>query len=281
MRAIDRNVHSMRRTLLRGGLAAAGLSLLPVTWAQGQALVEQPEGGFRFLPGSPVFAGGAVAREGFEVVHAVLKPWLPLEDGYALVERHLARMGRPMRALCGMELRLPRQLSMDEFRTFNQPYVERLIRWGLLVEGRNPVSRTNVAPAVEPPELPSLHGFSYTMPTTSVATTFVMSGMTELGPGGPVAAADTSAAGMRAKLSFVIGAVKNRLRELGLTFGDATQVEVYAAGNVESVLAELLIPAVDESARRGLRWHLGRPPVAGVEVELEARGVAQEIILRG
>jgi len=186
-----------------------------------------------------------------------------------------------MRALCGMELRLPRQLSMDEFRAFNQPYVQRLIQWGLLVDGRNPVSRTNVAPALEPPESPSLHGFSYTMPTTSAGTTFVMSGITELGPAGrPIAAGDTSAAGMREKVSFVIGAVTNRLRELGLTFRDATQVEFYAAENVETVLSQLLLPAIEEPARRGLRWHFGRPPVAGVEVELEARAAAREILLR-
>lgn len=282
MRANDGHVNSLRRMLLRGGVAAAGLSLFPAGRAQDSALVEQPEGGFRFLPGSPVFAGGAVALPGFEVVHAVLKPWVPLEDGYALVERHLARAGRPMRALCGMELRLPRQLSMEDFRAFNQPYVERLIRWGLLAEGRNPVSRTNVAPALEPPEVPSLHGFSYTVPTKSGATTFVMSGITELGPGGrPIAAGDTSAAGMRDKLRFVIGAVTNRLRELGLTFNDATHVEVYMAEGGESAVTNQLLPALDESVRHGVRWHFGRPPVAGVEVELEARGVAQEITVRG
>jgi hypothetical protein len=281
MRANEPVMSSTRRSLLRGGLAAAAMALIPSARAQDQALVEQPGGGFRFLPGGPVFAGGAVAQPGFEVVHAVLKPWLALEQGYALVEDHLARAGRPMRALCGMELRLPRQLSMDEFRAFNQPYVQRLIQWGLLVDGRNPVSRTNVAPALEPPESPSLHGFSYTMPTTSAATTFVMSGITELGPAGrPTAAGDTSVAGMREKVSFVIGAVTNRLRELGLSFRDATQVEFYAAENVETVLSQLLLPAIEEPARRGLRWHFGRPPVAGVEVELEARAVARELILR-
>lgn len=280
MRANDRRVPDVtRRQLLRAGLACAAATATPSVLAQSAGLIEQPEGGFRFLPGSQVFAGGAVAREGYEVVHAVLRPWLPLEQGYALIERHLGVLGRPLRALCGMELRLPRQLSMEEFRTFNQPYVQRLIEWGLLVDGRNPVSRTNVAPAVEPPEVPSLHGFSYTVRSGAPIPTFVMSGITEIGPGGPVAAGDTSLAGMREKMAFVIRAVTNRLGELGLTFRDASQVEVYLAEASDSVLSQVLIPAIEEPARRGVRWHFGRPPITGVEVELEARGVLREILL--
>jgi hypothetical protein len=282
MRANEPLMNSMRRMLLRGSLALTGIVLMQSARAEPLALVEQPEGGFRFLPGGPVFAGGAVAQPGFEIVHVVLKPWLALDQGYALIERHLARAGRPMRALCGMELRLPRQLSMDEFRAFNQPYLQRVIEWGLLTDGRNPVSRTNVAPALEPPEVPSLHGFSYAVTSTSAATTFVMSGITERGPDGrPIAAGDTSVTGMREKVSFVIGAVTKRLGELGLTFRDATQVEFYSAGNVETVLSQLLLPAIEEPARRGLRWHFGRPPVAGLEVELEARAFTREFILPG
>lgn len=279
MRANDGGPDAVRRALLQAAVAAAALAVVQPVRAQGAPLIEQSEGGFRFLPGNQVFAGGAIASDGFEVVHAVLKPWLPLEQGYALVERHLGQLGRPMRALCGMELRLPRQLSMDEFRAFNQPYVQRLVEWGLLVDGRNPVSRTNVAPAVEPPEEPSLHGFSYTVPSRAKAATFVMAGITEIGPGGPVAAGDTSPAGMREKVTFVLRAVSKRLGELGLSFRDATQVEVYLAEAAETVLSQMLIPAIEEPARRGLRWHFGRPPIAGVEVELEARGVLREILL--
>lgn len=281
MRANDRRPDPIRRALLQAALAAAAAAAVPGARAQSLPLIEQPDGGFRFLPGTQVFAGGAVAREGHEVVHAVLKPWLPLEEGYALVERHLRRLDRPMRALCGMELRLQRQLSMEEFRAFNQPYVQRLIEWGLLVDGRNPVSRTNVAPGVEPPEVPSLHGFSYTVPSATRTTTFVMAGITEISAGGPIAAGDTSAAGMREKMTFVIRAVMKRLGELGLTFRDATQVEVYLAEVAETVLSQVLIPAIEEPARRGLRWHFGRPPITGVEVELEARGVLQEVLLTG
>jgi hypothetical protein len=49
---------------------------------------------------------------------------------------------------------------------------------------------------------------------------------------------------------------------------------------MEGLLAELLLPAIDRSARRGLRWHYGRPPVIGAELELEARRFAREVVVR-
>lgn len=270
---------AMRRRLL--GAAAAIVSAGGLT-ARAQpvpTLVDQPRGGLRFLPGGPVYAGGVVAAEGFDIVHAVLRPWLPLEDAYGLIERHLAARGRPMQALCGMELRIPAQLSVAGFRAFNQPYVERLVRWGLMVEGRNPVCRTNVAPVHEPPEQPCVHGFSYTVPGGRGSPSFVMSGMTELGPGGSVVAAgDTSAEGMRRKLRFVFEAVSVRLAELGQSWERTTQVEFYAAAAPGAMIEEFLAPALGDAARRGIRWHLGRPPVEGVEVELEARAAQREEI---
>ena len=267
-----------RRLLVATGAMLAGAAIA----ARAQPappLVEQPRGGFRFLPGGPVYAGGVVAAQGYEIVHAVLRPWLPLEEAYALIERHLAARERPVQALCGMELRIPAQLSMAGFRAFNQPYIERLVRWGLLVEGRNPVCRTNVAPVHEPPEQPSVHGFSYTVPGGRDGSSFVMSGMTELGPGGVVAAGDSSPEGMRRKLRFVFDAVSARLAELGQSWESATQVEFYAAAAPGGLLEDFLAPAAGGAARRGIRWHLGRPPVEGVEVELEARAAWREEIL--
>jgi hypothetical protein len=39
---------------------------------------------------------------------------------------------------------------------------------------------------------------------------------------------------------------------------------------------EFLAPATGDAGRREIRWHLGRPPVEGVEVELEARAAWRE-----
>jgi hypothetical protein len=269
-----------RRRWLASTGAAAVLTLAGGRPARSADAVDVPVAGYRYLPGNPVYAVGAVTLPGFEVVHALLDDWLPLDAGYAAVEAHLQSVGRPMQALCGMELRLPRQLSLDEFRAFNAPYVERLVRWGLLGQGSNPVSRTNVAPALEPPEAPALHGFSYCVPSAGAAGgDFVMSGMTESGPGGIVAPGDVSPAGLRAKLDFLVRAVDQRITSLGVSLATPAQVDLYAAQPMEGLLAELLLPAIDRSARRGLRWHYGRPPVTGAELELEARRFSREIVV--
>jgi hypothetical protein len=270
-----------RRAWLRAGVAGVAVAVGgPVFGQPAPMLIDQPAGGLRFAPGGQVFASGAVAAEGHGLVHAILDPWLPLDKAYAFIEAHLRSLGRPMQALCGVELRLPRQLSREEFDAFNQPYVQRLIEWGLLVEGRNPVSRTNVAPAMDPPEQPMLHGFTFSMPGLDGRRDFVMAGMTETGPGGRiVAAGDTSPAGLREKVRYVVEAVSRRLDGLGRRFDDASHVEFYAALPAEGLVTDLLIPAIDAAGRRGLRWHFGRPPVTGLEVELEARRASRETVL--
>jgi hypothetical protein len=259
-------------------LAIAALSALApgAALAQGRGLVSWPGSGFRLLPGSPVFAGGAVAEPGFGLVHVLLSRWLPLEQGYALVEQYLAGRGRPMQALCGMQLRLPRQLDPDGFNAFNAPYVARLAQWGVVRDRVNPVSRTNVAPAAAAPDEPALHAFTYSVPYEGPMRTFTMSGMTERGPGGAIAAAgDTSPAGMQRKLDFVAGAVTDRIAELGFGWADATHVELYSGVDIPGALAALALRA-EKAAPRGVRWHHGRPPVSGLEVELEARAVLRE-----
>jgi len=260
-------------------LAAGPLLAIPAARAQAPAMISRAGSGYRFLPGGPVFAGGAVAEPGYAVVHAVLARWLPLEQGYALVEAHLKSLGRPMHALCGMQLRLPRQLSAGEFSEFNAPYVVRLKAWDLLYEGQNPISRTNVSPALNPPREPSLHAFSYTVAADRGAATFTMSGMTERGPGTSVIAfGDVSPEGMQSKLAHVIAVVTGRLAELGFDWHNATHVELYAAEEIPGAMAALAAKATG-AMQRGVRWHHGRPPVTGLELELEARAVAREVIV--
>lgn len=277
MKMTAHSAASARRHFLSAMSAAWLLAAVPVR-AQSLAMISRPGGGFRFLPGGQVFAGGAVAEPGFAVVHALLTRWLPLEQGYLLVERYLAANGRPMQALCGMELRLPRQLGVEEFSAFNTSYVARLEERSVLHEGLNPVSRTNVAPAFNPPAVPSLHAFTYTVPVARNVLTFCMSGMTERGAGGIVAQGDASAQGMQRKLAHVLAAVTGRLADLGVGWGDATHVDMYAAEEIPGAVPVLAAKAL-AAFPRGIRWHAGRPPVIGLELEMEARALLREEVV--
>ncbi len=272
-------IGSASRRMFLSGLMAAPLLGPFASHAQSRSLIARPDGGFRFLPGSPVYAGGAVAEPGFAMVHVLLSRWLPLDHGYALVERYLKERERPIQALCGMQLRLPRQLDSEGFTAFNAPYVARLAGWGVVQNRMNPVSRTNVAPAAVAPAEPSLHAFTYTVPYQGPAKTFTMSGMTERGPGGVIAAeGDVSPDGMKRKLAYVIGAVTDRIAELGFGWRDATHVELYSGVEIPGAPATFAERA-ESISPRGVRWHYGRPPVTGLEVELEARAVLREEVV--
>ena len=103
-------------------------------------------------------------------------------EGLSAVERHLRAAGRPLQALCGLELRNGRQANMQEFMTFNERYIETLRKAGMLVTDRMPVTRSNLvvtgAEAVH-----RIHAFTYTVPASSPssrAPTFVIAGIPEV-----------------------------------------------------------------------------------------------------
>jgi len=55
-------------------------------------------------------------------------------------------------------------------------------------------------------------------------------------------------------------------------------VELYAAEEIPGAMAALASKATG-AMPRGVRWHYGRPPMVGLEVELEARAVAREVVV--
>ena len=176
-------------------------------------LRDVPGGGYRFLPGIEPYSSGAVALPGYEIVHVTLCAPVPWRDGFALIDRHLREKSRTRTALCAIALRIPKALSFDGFAEFNAGYREQLVAWGLLVDGANPIARTNVAPLVGAPAEPSLYGFAYTMPGGPGRPTFVVAGSGEmqdraLNADGIVRAGETSPAAMKEKAAFVLGVMR-------------------------------------------------------------------------
>ena len=248
-------------------------------------LVPHAEGNYRFLPGIAPYSSGVVAAPGYEVVHATLRVPVPYRAGFDLIARHLASLGRPRAALCAIELRSPAPFSFAGFAEFNQGYRQILSDWSLLVDGENPVARTNVAPVVRPPSEASLYGFAYTLPGAPPAPpTFVVAGSGELRPGsttpaGIVRPGETSAEALREKASYVMSVMQARLAGLGAGWSDVSAVEVYTAHPIEPFLADEILAQTGPAAVHGVRWFLSRPPIAGLEYEMDLRGVRQEIRL--
>src|SRR5271155_4680043 len=143
-------------------------------------LIAHPEGDYFFLPGIAPYSCGAVSAPGFEIAHVTLHRPVPYRQGFDVIERHLAQIGRSKPALCGIELRSPRPFSFDGFAEFNAGYARILEGWGVFVAGVNPVARTNIAPEVDPPDEPLLYGFSYSRPCEpDLPPTFVVAGAGE------------------------------------------------------------------------------------------------------
>jgi hypothetical protein len=193
--------------------------------------------------------------------------------------------GRPPGAFCACELRSPAQFTDAGFVAFNRHYVERLESWGIFRDEANPVARSNVCPEIDPPATPSLYAFCYTVPAAAgyARTDFVVAGSGEAdGASGPYAErivryGDTSAAGLREKARFVLGAMERRMAALGRSWADVTATQLYTVFDIYPALAE-------EFVRRGamapgLTWHYARPPVLGLDVEVDVRGLSREIVL--
>src|SRR5439155_10726832 len=220
-------------------------------------LRDVPGGGYRFLPGIEPYSSGAVALPGHAIVHVTLCAPVPWRDGFALIDRHLRAESRPRAALCAIALRIPKPLSFDGFAEFNAGYREQLVAWGLLVDGANPIARTNVAPLVGAPSEPSLYAFAYTIPGATPRPTFVVAGageMRERGVGvqGIVRHGETSPEAMREKARYVMGVMQARLSGLGADWPDVTMVDVYTVRPLDTFVADTVLQPAGAAAIHGV-----------------------------
>src|SRR5262249_29140687 len=136
-------------------------------------LIDCTRGSYRFLPGIAPFSSGAVAVPGYQVIHATLRRPVAWRRGFEMIDAHLRAERQPRAALCAIELRIPAALTFDGFDEFNAGYQALLKDWELLVDGVNPIARTNVAPVVGAPGEASLYGFAYAAPGGPTSPTFV------------------------------------------------------------------------------------------------------------
>lgn len=244
------------------------------------ALVRQAQGGYEFVPlsGRSPYSGGVVAMPGFEIVHLTLRRSLPWRQGFDLVARHLDALGRPKTALCAIELRCARPYRPEDWLapdSFNLEYQGLLRDWGLFVDGENPIARTNVAPALDPPDQQALFAFSYTVPSNRWGPpTFVVAGSAERPE---VRTGETSSDALREKTRDVMATIQGRLAALGRDWSQTTAVGVYTVHAVESILIEDVLGPIGPASRGGLHWFYTRPPITDREIEIDARGVHQEL----
>ena len=237
-------------------------------------------GGYRFIPAVFQYSGGVAAESGFHIERVVFSNPVPLAMGFQRAEAIIKRRGRPLTAFCACELRSSLPFSDQGFREFNEHYVRTLALWGIYDGNTNPVARSNVCPELAPPADPCFHAFSFTAPSRESTPTFVVAGSGEAREGGAtyrertVRYGETGPDALREKAMFVLGEMERRLGLLGQSWSSATATQVYTVHDLYPFFAEEIVSR--GAARAGLTWHLCRPPVRGLEYEMDCRGVAVE-----
>jgi hypothetical protein len=244
-------------------------------------LTENKRGNYSFLPGIAPYSAGVLAEPGFEIVHVRFTRYLPLQAGFDAIEAEFQKAGRPLQALCGLQLRSPKPFTFSGFNEFNASYVDVLRRWQILLGDVNPVARTNVAPGVNPPLQPSIYAFSYTIPSVQTRRTFVVAGAGELPEGSlderdVVQRGDISAPGIREKARFVMGLMSARLSGLGVSSNDITVSDIYTIHDISPFLEEELLHGLGGGGVHGVTWHYSRPPIESIEFEMDLRGCVTE-----
>lgn len=239
-------------------------------------------GGYRFIPAVFQYSGGAAAEPGFSIERVTFRNVVPLAQGFERIAAIIEGRGRPLTAFCACELRSPAQFTDQGFREFNETYVETLARWRIYdaQTKANPVARSNVCPEVGAPAAPSFHAFSFTVPAKGNSGAFVVSGSGEAREGGAtyrertVRYGETSPDALREKACYVLGEMERRQKLLGFTWAGATASQVYTVHDLHPFLADEI--ARRGAARLGLTWHFARPPVQGLEYEMDCRSVPTE-----
>ena len=136
-------------------------------------------GGYRFIKAVSQYSGGVAASSGFRIRRVRLFRPVPLARGFEIAEKFLRAAGRPLTSFCACELRSPAPFTEDGFRSFNEIYIGTLKRWSIFEGATNPVARSNVCPAADPPAEPSLYAFSYTEPEPDARPSFIVAGSGE------------------------------------------------------------------------------------------------------
>ena len=237
-------------------------------------------GGYRFIPAVFQYSGGVAAEPGFGIERFTFRSQIPLARGFERAAEIIKARGRPLTAFCACELRSPAPFTDTGFRGFNEAYVETLRNWGIYDGKRNPVARSNVCPEIDPPAEPCFHAFSFTVPAQDQTPTFVVAGSGEAREGGvsyrerTVRYGETSAEAIREKALFVLGEMERRLKLLGATWPHTTATQVYTVHDFYPFFSEEIVRR--GAARSGLIWHFCRPPVQGLEFEMDCRSIAIE-----
>jgi hypothetical protein len=246
-------------------------------------IIDFKAGDFSFLvaPGGP-FSAGVRANKGFALHRARFARPVPMMDGFARIQQHLSKLGRPVTALAACELRSPKPMTVQEFQAFNREYLKTLHEWGCREGEINAPARSNIAPITEAPSGSSFFAFTYTVAESSASGDFLISGLPEIKAGATgsdrtFGGRDVSLKGLAAKARYVMDGLRSRVEALGCDWNAITASQVYTVHDFRPVLEELFAELT--ISQIGVAWYPGWPPVNDMEFEADVRRVRTEMVI--
>ena len=238
---------------------------------------------FHFIPGPFQYSGGVAAKPGFAMQRIRFANPVPLAEGFGRIEAFLVANGWPLSAFCACELRAPAPFTDAGFIAFNREYVGTLERWGIFAGDVNPVARSNVCPEVGKPDGPSFYAFSIAVPAGDAPPSFVIAGSAESQEGDrpyrerTVRYGETGPDAMAEKMRHVMATMEQRMARFGAGWADVTGTNVYTVHDIHPALLSALV--TPGATRHGADWHYCRPPVVGLEYEMDCRSVHTERVI--
>ncbi len=245
-------------------------------------LTPNARGNYHFLRGGAAFSGAVIADEGYALTHVTFLKPLAVLEGFEFIAQYLQFQNRPTQAVCAIELRSPRQLTMKDFAEFNNgTYLPALQKHDLLIDGAGPMTRSNLAVEINPPATQVIYAFSYTAPAAEkpAVRDFVLSGAADMKGSEIVRAGETSDEAMREKAMYVMDELQERLDVLNVKWDDCSAFNVYTVYNIFPFLREVFLERMGRAQMEGVRWFFTRAPIVGLEFEADARRTLHEIVI--
>ena len=241
-------------------------------------------GGYHYIRGPFQYSGGVAALPGYAIERVRFTKPHPIKPGFEEIEEYLSNRDLPLTSFCACEMRSPAPFDDAGFIAFNRIYVDTLESWGIFKNEENPVARSNVCPEIHPPQEPVFEAFCHTIPATDDAVdSFVIAGSGEAqeAPGDYaeriVRLGETTPDAMEEKAVYVLDTMEKRMRALGFGWTNVRTSQVYTVHDLYPFFASQIVGR--GAAEAGLTWYYARPPVVGLEYEMDVRCVSIERLI--
>jgi hypothetical protein len=98
----------------------------------------------------------------------------------------------------------------------------------------------------------------------------------DLTPAAIVRRGETSHDALLEKANTVMAVMEERLHGIDVDWPQVTTVNLYTSHSLDHFLEPVLLPKLGSVALHGVHWYLSRPPIAGLEYEMDLRHVGAD-----